>query len=187
MASTPASVTSTAWQLDPSHLEIGFAVRHLMISTVKGRFSAGSARVTTEGDDFATAKIEVSIPVSSIDTREPKRDAHLRSADFFDAERFPAITFKSRRVMPLGKAHYQLVGDLTIRDVTREVTLDVHTQGFVRDPWGNERAGFSADGVINRRDYGLTWNMALETGGVMVGDEVQLTFDLELTKQRAAA
>lgn len=187
MSATPSTATRTVWQLDPSHLEIGFAVRHLMISTVKGRFGATAATVTTEGEDFASAEVEVTIPVASVDTREPKRDAHLRSADFFDAERYPVMTFKSRRVRPLDKHHYQLIGDLTIRGVTREVTLDVHTEGFVRDPWGNDRAGFSAHGTINRQDFGLTYNMALETGGVLVGDEVKLTFEVELTKQQKAA
>ena len=187
MSTAASTLTRTTWELDPSHLEIGFAVRHLMIATVRGRFSAASGTVTTDGDDFASADVNVTIPVASLDTREAKRDAHLRSADFFDAERYPTISFKSRRVTSTGKHGYQLVGDLTIRDVTREVTLDVTTQGFVKDPWGNEKAGFSAHGVINRQDFGLTWNVALETGGVLVGDEVKLSFEFELTKLRAAA
>ena len=147
-----------------------------------------SLRVTvaTEGDDFATAEVEVSIDTTSIDTREATRDAHLRSADFFDTDRYPTITFKSRRVTPAsGHGRYTVVGDLTIRDITREIALDVTTEGFVRDPWGNDRAGFSAHAALNRKDYGLVWNVALETGGVVVGDEVKLSFDVELTKTKS--
>jgi polyisoprenoid-binding protein YceI len=187
MAIAPATtLTRTTWQLDPSHLELGFAVRHLMISTVKGRFGAATGTVTTDGDDFATAEVEVAIDAASLDTRESARDTHLRSADFFDVERFPAITFKSRTVTPqTGRGRYTVVGDLTIRGVSREISLDVTTEGFVRDPWGNEKAGFSAVGHLNRTDYGLTWNAALETGGVLVGEEVKLHLDVELTKKNS--
>lgn len=180
ITSAPASA---AWHVDPSHVEAGFAVRHLMISTVKGRFSGISGRVTVTGDDFATASVEATIDVNTIDTREPKRDEHLRSADFFDVARFPTMTFRSRRVDRSTKNHYRLIGDLTIRDVTREVVFDVMGEGLVRDPWGSERAGFSATAVLNRKDFGLTWNVALETGGVLVGDDVKLSIDVELVRQ----
>jgi polyisoprenoid-binding protein YceI len=187
MTAASSVLSRTTWQLDPSHLEVGFAVRHLMISTVKGRFGKASGTVATEGDDFATAAVEVSIDAASIDTREATRDAHLRSADFFDTDRYPTLTFKSRQVRPaVGHGRYTVVGDLTIRDITREIALDVTTEGFVRDPWGNDRAGFSAHGALNRKDYGLVWNVALETGGVVVGDEVKLSFDVELTKVKSA-
>lgn len=187
MALAPATTaTRTTWHLDPSHLDLGFAVRHLMISTVKGRFGAATGTVTTDGDDFATAEIEVSIDAASLDTREPARDTHLRSADFFDVERFPAVTFKSRTVtVQPGRGRYTVVGDLTIRGISREIALDVTTEGFVRDPWGNEKAGFSAVGHLNRRDFGLTWNVAIESGGVLVGDEVKLHLEVELTKTAA--
>jgi len=174
----------TTWQLDSSHMDVGFAVRHLMISTVKGRFTKVTGTVTSDGEDFSSAEVDVTIDASSIDTREPRRDDHLRSADFLDVEQFPTLTFKSRRVQPRGDGAYALAGDLTIHGVTREVTLDVVTEGFARDPWGGERAGFSATGHIKRSEFGLTWNAALETGGVLVGDDVKLHIDVELTKAK---
>ena len=181
---TPASTRST-WQLDPSHLEFGFAVRHLMISTVRGRFGGVSGVVSIENDDFATAKVDVKIDAATVDTREPKRDEHLRSADFFDVARFPALTFTSRRVVPAKTGRYTLVGDLTIHGVTREVALDVEAEGLGRDPWGNDRAGFSAKGAIKRSDFGLVWNQVLEAGGFAVGDEVKLAIEVELIRQKA--
>ena len=180
---TAAPAALTTWQLDPSHVEIGFAVRHLMISTVKGRFGTVQGTVLVEGDDFATAKVDVTIDAASVDTREPNRDAHLRSADFFDVERFPTLTFKSRRVERAGADQFRLIGDLTIHGVTREVGLDVVTEGFVRDPWGKERAGFSAKGHLKRSEFGLTWNAALEAGGMVLSDDIKLSMDVELTKQ----
>jgi len=183
-ATTTAVATPTLWQLDPSHVEVGFAVRHLMISTVKGRFGSVQGTVVADGDDFSNAEVDVTIDAASLDTREPKRDEHLRSADFFDVAQFPTLSFKSRRVEPAGRDRYTLTGDLTIHGVTREVALDVTTEGFVRDPWGNERAGFSAKGHIKRSDFGLTWNALLEAGGVAVGDDVKLSIDLELTKSK---
>ena len=172
----------TTWQIDPSHATVGFAVRHLMISTVRGRFSDVRGTVSVDGDDFQTAEVRVTIDTASVDTREPKRDAHLRSADFFDADRFPAMTFTSERVDKTPRG-YRLVGDLTIRDVTREVSLIVSDEGRVRDPWGGVRAGFSATAVLNREDFGLTWNAALEAGGVLVGSEVKIAIDVELLER----
>lgn len=185
-ATTTVSVPTT-WQIDPTHVNVEFAVRHLMLSTVKGRFSDVRGAITLPDGDLRAAAADVTIGVDSVDTREPQRDAHLRSADFFDAEKFPSITFKSRRVEPDGASRVRLVGDLTIHGVTREVALEVTEEGRGRDPWGNERAGFSARGRISRKDFGLTWNQLLETGGVAVGDEVKISIDAELIAQRAAA
>lgn len=171
----------TTWQIDPAHSQFEFAVRHLMISNVRGRFSDVTGQVATPGGDFGRAQVEATVRIASIDTRESQRDAHLRSADFFDADRFPVITFVSRRVAPRGtQTQFVVVGDLTIRGVTREVRLDVTAEGRGPDPWGNERAGFSATGRISRKEFGLTWNQLLETGGVAVGDEVKITIDAEL-------
>jgi len=177
--------TPTTWQIDPTHSAAEFAVKHLMISTVKGRFSDVSGTVTVDDAKPGEAAVAVSINVASIDTREEKRDAHLRSADFFDAEKYPTITFKGKRITGPLDGEFKLVGDLTIRDVTREVTLEVESAGEVKDPWGGVRAGFSASTKINRKDYGLTWNVAMETGGVLVGDEIKISLDVQLVRQAA--
>lgn len=183
-ASTPAAARTARWALDPSHSLIEFAVRHLMISTVKGRFGAFEGVITADPNDLTNAAIEVNIDVASIDTRDAKRDEHLRSADFFDAARFPQITFKSRKVSrAAGAGEYSVLGDLTIRGVTRPVTLEAAFSGRGKDPWGNERAAFSATGSIDRKDFGLTWNAALETGGVVVGDQVKISIEVEAVRQ----
>ncbi len=182
-AATTSTPTRTTWKIDPAHSLVEFAVRHLMITSVRGRFTDVKGTVVTEGDDPATAQVEVIIDVNTIDTREPQRDAHLRSADFFDVEKYPSITFKSKRVTDERGDHFKLVGDLTIHGVTKEVVLDVASEGRAKDPWGSERAGFSATTKINRKDFGLNWNQALETGGWLVGDEIKITIDLELIKQ----
>ena len=178
---TAVAPVATSWKVDPSHSHAEFAVRHLMISTVKGRFAEVTGTLTGDETDPANASIELIIPVAGIDTREDQRDAHLRSADFFDVEHFPAIKFTSANVAKAGDG-FTVTGDLTIRGVTRPVTLKVAPGGRARDPWGNERLGFSAATTINRKDYGLLWNQALETGGVLVGDEVKVTVELELIK-----
>jgi polyisoprenoid-binding protein YceI len=178
---TTAAAVATTWKIDPSHSHAEFAVRHLMISTVKGRFAEVSGTLTGDEDDLERASIELTIPVAGIDTREDQRDAHLRSADFFDADRHPAITFRSSNIARSGR-DFTVTGDLTIRGVTRPVTLLVERGGRVRDPWGNERLGFSATTRLNRKDFGLHWNQALETGGVLVGDEVKVTVELELVR-----
>ncbi|MEO7987184.1 MAG: YceI family protein [Gemmatimonadales bacterium] len=179
---------SSSWQLDPAHSHLEFAVRHLMISTVKGRFGDVHGAVWMDESDPSAVLVDMTIQVASIDTRQEQRDAHLRSPDFFDAARFPTITFRSRKVEgnPLD-SEFRLVGDLTIRDITREVVLDVSAQGRVTDPWGAERAGFSAHGKIDRTDFGLTWNQALETGGVVVGNEVKISVEVELVRQAEQA
>ena len=184
VAETVSQQGLTIWNIDPAHTHVAFAVRHLMISTVKGRFTDIKGTVKSHDADPARGEVDIEIGVASIDTREPQRDAHLRSADFFDAERFPEITYKSRRIDGVQDDRFKLVGDLTIHGVTREVTLDVTSEGRARDPWGGERAGFTATTKIKRGDFGLTWNQALETGGVLVGDEVKITLDVELVKQQ---
>lgn len=186
-ASGIATGVST-WEIDPAHTHVGFAVRHLMISTVKGRFADVQGVVRTDERDSGTAMVDVTIGAASIDTRQVERDTHLRSADFLHAARFPAITFRSRPIegIPL-EGDFRLVGDLTIRGITREVALAVSQQGRVTDPWGNERAGFSARTKIDRRDFGLTWNQALEAGGVLVGNEVRISAEVELVRQSEQA
>ena len=173
---------TAVWNIDPTHTHAEFGVRHLMISTVKGHFSDITGSVVVEDGDLTTAQIDVTIGVASIDTRVGQRDQHLRSPDFFDAESFPTITFKSTAVERDKEEHYRVAGDLTIRGVTRPVTLDVHGLGSVRDPWGNEKAGYTATARINRKDFGLNWNQALETGGFVVGDEVKIDLEVELVR-----
>jgi polyisoprenoid-binding protein YceI len=183
-AATTATATSTrtSWRIDPAHSLVEFAVRHMMISTVRGRFAGVKGTVVIHGDHPGTAQVEVEIDSHSIDTREPQRDAHLKSADFFDAEQYTTITFNSRGATDVQGDRFKLVGDLTVHGVTREVILDVTSGGRGKDPWGGERAGYSATTKINRSDFGLTWNQALETGGILVGDEIRISLDLELVK-----
>ena len=183
MSTATATQARATWKIDPTHSQVEFAVRHLMITTVRGRFTDVSGTVVTDEEDPTKAEVEVTINAASIDTREAQRDAHLKSADFFDVETYPAITFKSTRVTDARGDQFTLAGDLTIHGVTREVTLDVTSEGRAKDPWGGERAGYSATTKINRRDFGLTWNQALETGGFVVGDEIKISLDLELVKQ----
>lgn len=180
--STVSAPGLTQWAIDAAHSHVEFSVRHLMIATVKGRFANVEGTIVIDESDPTRSDVDVTIDAASIDTRVAQRDEHLRSADFFDVARHPSLVFKSRRVERQGDA-LKVVGDLTIRDVTREVTLDVTSQGQQTDPWGGQRAGFEATGRIKRSDFGLTWNQALETGGVMVGDEVKIAIDLELVRQ----
>ncbi len=178
-----ATPTRTTWKIDPAHSHVEFAVRHLMISTVRGRFTDVKGTVVAADGNPATAQVDVAIDVNTIDTREAQRDAHLKSADFFEAEKYPALTFKSARVTDVKGDRFKLVGDLTMHGVSREVTLDVTSEGRGKDPWGGERAGYSAVTKVNRSDFGLTWNQVLETGGIAVGDEIKISLDLELVKQ----
>ena len=171
------------WTLDASHSNVEFAVKHLMIANVKGRFADVAGTITADADDPANVGVDVTIGVSSIDTRQEQRDAHLRSPDFFDADQWPAMQFTGKRTEGDTSGEFKLIGDLTIRDVTREVTLDVTNEGSTMDPWGNSRMGFSAKGKIDRRDFGLTWNQALEAGGFVVGDEIKIAIDAEFTAQ----
>lgn len=171
------------WNIDPQHTQIEFSVRHMMISKVRGQFKSFEGTLDINTDNPAASSVAGTIDVASIDTREPQRDAHLRSADFFDAEKYPKLSFRSSRIEPAGKGHYKVVGDLTIKDVTREVVFDVTDEGRAQDPWGNQRWGVSASTRLNRKDFGLTWNVALETGGWLVGDDVTITAEVELVKQ----
>ncbi len=173
------------WQIDPSHSNVEFAVRHLMISTVKGRFGQVTGTLNTDENDPKKFSLDVSIDVTSIDTRQEQRDAHLRSADFFDVEHHPKMTFRSTRIEGDPRGEFKLHGDLTIRGTTRPVVLDVTNEGTGKDPWGNDRMGFSATGKIDRAQFGLQWNQALETGGVMVGNDVKITLDVEFMSPAA--
>lgn len=180
-------MATKTWQIDSAHTDAAFAVKHLMISTVRGHFGAVSGTVTVDEDDPKSAKVDVRIDTKSIDTRQQQRDDHLRSADFFDVATYPEIRFVSKRIDGDPRGAFKLTGDLTIRGATREITLDVTNEGIGDDPWGNLRAGFSATGKISRGNFGLTWNQALETGGVVVGDEVKITIDVEITTAKEAA
>jgi polyisoprenoid-binding protein YceI len=173
------------YTIDPSHSSAEFSVRHLMITNVKGRFGklAGTVELDTEHPE--TSVVDVTIDATSIDTREEKRDAHLRSPDFFDVERFPELRFQSSRIEKTGSDRYRVLGNLTIRDVTREVTLDAEYAGRGTDPWGNERVAFAAKTTIDRKDFGLGWNQVLEAGGVLVGDRVEIELDVQVVKAAA--
>lgn len=173
----------TTWVIDPSHSEMLFKVRHMMITNVKGEFRKFDAKAVTIGDDFSTAEIEVAIEADSIFTNDEARDKHLKSADFFDVENHRQLVFKSTSIKDRGDGEYTLTGKLSIRGVEKEVTLDVEFGGINKDPWGNQKAGFSLSGKINRKDWGLNWNAVLETGGVLVSDEVRLMAEVQFTKQ----
>ena len=177
--------TRTTWAIDPAHSSVEFSVRHLMITTVKGRFTDVAGTVVLDEEDPAGGHAEIAVQTASIDTREPQRDAHLRSPDFFDAETYPVITFRSRAVRGVTRDGFTLDGDLTIHGVTRPVTLDVVSEGRGKDQWGGERVGYSATTKIKRSDFGLTWNQLLETGGVAVSDDVKIAIDVQLLKQAA--
>jgi polyisoprenoid-binding protein YceI len=179
-------VANESWQVDGAHSAVNLTVRHMVISKVRGRFTRWSARLSLDPVDLARASVEVDIEAASIDTGVGDRDTHLRSADFLDVQRYPTIRFKSRHVEVRAPERLRVVGDLTIRDVTREVVLEAEYGGHGKDPWGNERVGFSATTSINRKDYGLTWNQALETGGVLVADKVDIEVEVEAVRQAAA-
>ena len=178
----PITEVATRWQIDPAHSNIEFGVRHLMISTVKGRFGEVAGTVTVDPDDPKAVGVDVTLKTASIDTRQDQRDAHLRSPDFFDASNFPVMTFRSTKVEQLRHGYLRVLGDLTIRGTTREVVLDVEETGRGGDPWGNQRIGYNARTSIKRDDFGLIWNQALETGGVVVSSDVRITLDAELVK-----
>lgn len=169
------------WNIDAAHTNVEFAVKHLMISTVKGRFGEVTGELKGDFENPSEFELKVDVDVASVDTRQAQRDAHLRSPDFFNTAEFPAMRFVGKRVKGDVRDEFTLIGDLTIRNVTREIELQVTNEGSVRDPWGGSRIGFSAKGKIDRRDYGLTYNQALETGGFVVGDEVKISIDIELT------
>ncbi|MCB9180574.1 MAG: YceI family protein [Flavobacteriales bacterium] len=177
-----ATTTTTKWAIDPAHSEVQFKVKHLMISTVTGSFKQFGAEAELEGDDLTNAQVSFWADTASIFTNDEKRDAHLRSPDFFDSEQFPKLTFTSTRIEGSG-SNWKVTGDLTIKGVTKPVTLDVEWSGQAKDPWGNTKAGLNLSGKIDRKEWGLTWNAALETGGVLVSDEVRILCEVQLAHQ----
>jgi polyisoprenoid-binding protein YceI len=183
MSTSPAAPATSTWNIDPVHSAAEFKIRHLMISNVKGSFPKLSGVLTLDEANPANSSVEASIEVASIETRDAQRDAHLKSADFFDAEKFPAMTFKSTRVNQTGAEEGTVEGDLTIRDVTKTVTFNVEgPTPPAKDPWGNARVGISATTKISRKEFGLTWSAPVETGGVLIGDEVTITLEVEFIK-----
>jgi len=184
----PSLAAAATWDIDSSHSAAQFSVRHLMISNVRGELGKVTGSVMFDGQDVAGIAVDATIDVTAIDTREPKRDEHLRSPDFFDVAKYPTMTFKSKRSEKVGAGKFKLVGDLTLHGVTKEVTLDVEgPTPEMKDPWGNVRVGATATTKINRKEFGLNWNAALETGGVVVGDEVSITLDVEAVKKKEEA
>lgn len=177
-----ATATTTKWAIDPSHSEIQFKVKHLMITTVTGSFKEFGAEVELEGDDLNNAQVSFWAHTASIFTNDEKRDGHLRSGDFFESEKFPKLSFKGTRIEGSG-SDWKVTGDLTIKDVTKPVTLNVEWSGVAKDPWGNTKAGLNLSGKIDRKEFGLTWNAALEAGGVLVSDEVRIVAEVQLAKQ----
>lgn len=174
------------WEIDSSHSSVHFAVRHLVIAKVRGTFARWSGSVQAPEGDFSKATVAVTIDASSIDTGVDQRDTHLKSADFFDVAQFPELSFAGKRVEARSGGDIDVIGDLTIKGITREVVLRVEQHGQAKDPWGNVRAAFTAKTSIDRKDFGLTWNQVLETGGVMVGDRVEIEAEIEAVKQVAA-
>jgi polyisoprenoid-binding protein YceI len=178
-----AAATATTWNIDPAHSVAEFKVKHMMISNVKGQFTRLKGVLTLNEADPSKSTIEATVEAASIQTRDEQRDAHLKSADFFDVEKFPTLTFKSTKVTATGDGEHKVAGDLTIHGVTRSVVFNVEGPTAAgKDPWGNIRRGLSATTKISRKDFGLTWNASLETGGFLVGDEVTLTLDIQFIK-----
>jgi polyisoprenoid-binding protein YceI len=171
------------WVIDPTHSEIHFKVKHLVIATVTGSFDKFEGNLETESDDFSNARIEFSADVNSINTNMPDRDTHLKSPDFFDVASHPKLVFKSKVFKKLSESEYKLTGDITVRGVTHEISLDVEFGGTMKDPWGNIKAGFELTGKLNRKDFGLNWNAITEAGGLVVSEEVKLQLNVELVKQ----
>jgi polyisoprenoid-binding protein YceI len=179
------TLLKTQWLIDTTHSEITFKVKHLMISSVKGAFRKFNAEVSSKGESFSDATVDLDIDVTSIDTGDTQRDAHLRGVDFLDAEKFPNIHFKTVQFENTGSGNYNLTGNLTMHGVTKPVQLKAELGGIAKDPWGNKKAGFTVEGVINRKDWDLNWNAALEAGGVLVSEEVKVVAEIQLIKQAA--
>jgi len=181
MLSLPAFAGTTTWQIDPKHSSAQFAVTHLMISTVRGEFHQVNGTVVIDDADISRSLVNVTIDASTVDTREPDRDKHLMSPDFFDVAKYPTMTFKSTRVEPAAPGKLKVTGDLTIRGVTKQVVLEVTApKPAIKDPWGLQRTGVSGSAKINRQDFGVAWNKSLDAGGVVVGDDVNITLDVEM-------
>jgi polyisoprenoid-binding protein YceI len=182
--SLPASAGTSTWKIDPQHSSAQFSVRHLAISTVRGAFSKVTGTIILDENDVTKSAVDVTIDVSTVDTREPNRDNDLRSDKFFDVAHYPSMTFKSRKVEQVAPGKLKVTGDLTIRGTTKEVVLDVDgPTAPVKDPWGNQRAAVNATTKINRQDFGVKWNATMDNGGVVVGDDVPITIDVEMIKQ----
>ena len=181
---TPQVALSASWKIDPAHTAVEFKVRHLMVSWVKGVFTNVAGTVEINESDMSASNVKIQIETASINTNNSKRDDHLRSPDFFDVSTYPMMVFVSKKVVAADNIPVKIIGDLTIRDVTKEVELDVEEfSGTVKDPWGNTRRGATAETEINRKDFGLTWNKALEAGGVVVGDEVRISLEVEMIQK----
>jgi polyisoprenoid-binding protein YceI len=184
MSTAVSTATRTIWAIDPAHSTVEFSVRHMMVATVKGRFSGVQGTIIDVADDPNQSSVQVNIDPATVSTGDPQRDAHLRGPDFFDAEKYPAITFQSRRVEG-SREEFTVYGDLTIRDTTRPIQLQATFNGTGTNPWGKTVAGFSAEAKLNRKDWGLNWNVALETGGVLVSDQIKLSLEIEAVQQEA--
>lgn len=180
------SAVDPVWNIDSSHSSAEFSVRHLMIARVKGSFQNLQGTIVSDPDNFTGARIEATIDAAGIHTGDGDRDTHLRSGEFFEVEKFPSLTFKSRTITPAGNNRFNIIGDLTIRDVTKEVSLDTEFQGTGLDPWGQQRMALHAEGTLARSDFGLVWNMPLETGGVLVSDQVRLSIQVQAIRQDEA-
>ena len=178
----PTADTRTTWKIDPSHTTIEFTAKHMMITTVKGRFVDVEGTIVADEQNLADSEVTATMKAATIDTRSDQRDTHLRSADFLDVENHPDVSFKSTRIEGT-KEQFKLTGDLTIRGTTRPITLDVTFEGSGKDPWGGTRASFSAHGKFDRRDYGLTWNVALEAGGILVSNDVKINIEVQAVLQ----
>ena len=176
-------MSTTKWSLDPTHSELGFKIKHLMISNVSGNFNKFEVVAETRGDDFTNANVTVNIEVDSINTNNVQRDEHLRNADFFEAEKYPKIAFRSTKIEKVDDETFNLLGNLTIKETTKPVKLVLEYSGVTKDPYGNLKAGFSLNGKINRKDFGVSYNATLETGGVMLGEELKINGEIQLVKQ----
>ncbi len=187
MTTTAEKVSTTTWTLDPSHSSVEFSAKHMMISTVRGRMGVVNGEIIVDDQNPANSSIQLTVGIAGLTTSDEKRDGHLRSGDFFDAENHPEATFKSTRIEPLSENKFRVTGDLTIRGTTKSITLDVERDGEAVSPWGMEVAAFSSAITLNRKDFGLNWNVALEAGGVLVSENVKLEITIEAIKQVATA
>lgn len=176
-------MTLNKWAVDPTHSSVDFSIKHMMISKVKGSFTSFDATIEADPADLTTASISVTVDLASINTNNADRDNHLKSGDFFGIDENPKMTFVAKSIRKTGDGEYEVTGDLSLHGVTRSETFDVVFEGEGKDPWGNEKAGFSATGSIKRSDYGLTWNAALETGGFLIGDDVKVSIEIQAVKQ----
>jgi polyisoprenoid-binding protein YceI len=184
LATVFMATAQTTWKADVAHSKVQFSISHMVISEVTGRFKDFDATLVQTNDDLSDSKLSATIKVNSINTDNEKRDGHLKSADFFDAEKYPEMTFVSKSFTKSGKATYKISGDLTMHGITKPVVLDTKFNGQVKDPWGNMIAGFKATTIVNRKDFGIVWNKALETGGVLVGEDVSVTIIVEMQKEK---